>query len=84
MNNHRISYLADSKRGLIWMRVGNGEFSLDADVNTNPKHYFQTLTGIRYMRDNPELAKKLFKEYQKHYLSNDINDNDEGENFSRN
>jgi len=67
MNHERISYLVDSKRGLIWCRVDDAAFSLEGNVKEDPTHYFNVLKGIFYMREYPESASKLFLKFKNDY-----------------
>jgi hypothetical protein len=80
MNPEKLAYLVDTKRGLIWVRAGEEDFSLDANVKVDPKHYFNTLKGVFYMREYPDSAIKLFNKYKENL---DNNDNDI-EDFSKN
>ena len=79
MNEHNsLRYLVDSKRGAIWVSVDDAPWSVESTVADNPKQYFNILKGIFYMREYPESAIKLFKNY--------VVEGEEGEeeNFSRN
>ena len=82
MNEHNsLRYLVDSKRGAIWVSVDDAPWSVESTVADNPKQYFNTLKGIFYMREYPESAIKLFKNY---VVEGVEGEEGEEENFSRN
>ena len=84
MNHHKaIRYLVNSKLGKVWVRVDDNPWQLESDVNEEPKHYFNTLKGIYYMREYPDSAAKLFNSY-KESVELDQDTDDFNESFERN
>ena len=83
-NNNSLRYLVNSKKGVIWVSVGDTPWKMESDVRVEPKKYFNTLRGIFYMRQNPESAVKLFNEYNKEANMFPVDDNDNEEDIGRN
>ena len=49
-NNNSLRYLVNSKKGVIWVSVGDTPWKMESDVRVEPKKYFNTLRGIFYLR----------------------------------
>ena len=80
-----LRYLVDSKRGLVWCKVGDDDWFLEANVKEKPQLYFKTLKGIFYMRQYPEDAIQLFESNKVQKDDYDDYDIDNfNESFSRN